>query len=140
MTREGHCGGTSTGFLPAGQLRIVGMIGVQREDPATAGASLSVFGGSINPGGEIPAGVDGEYIAEFARAHEDAGFDTVLTGYSSSTPDGFEVAGYAASVTARLGYLIAHRPGFVAPTLAARKAATLDQLTGGRVEKSAAGS
>ena len=27
--------------------------------------------------------------------------------------------------------LIAHRPGFVAPTLVARKLATLDQLTGG---------
>ena len=54
----------------------------------------------------------------------------VLTGYSSSTSDGFEVAGYAAAHTERLGYLIAHRPGFVAPTLAARKAATLDQLTG----------
>ncbi|MEC8959807.1 MAG: LLM class flavin-dependent oxidoreductase, partial [Chloroflexota bacterium] len=27
----------------------------------------------------------------------------------------------------------AHRPGFVAPTLAARQAATLDQLTGGRI-------
>ena len=125
--------GTSAGFLPAGRVRVVGMIGVQREDPSTAGASLSVFGGSINPGGEVPAGVDGEYIAEFARAHEDAGFDMVLTGYSSSTPDGFEVAGYAAGATSRLGYLIAHRPGFVAPTLAARKAATLDQLTGGRI-------
>ena len=125
--------GKNPGLVPAGQVRVVGMIGVQREDPSTAGASLSVFGGSINPGGEIPAGVDGGYIAEFARAHEDAGFDMVLTGYSSSTPDGFEVAGYASGVTERLGYLIAHRPGFVAPTLAARKAATLDQLTGGRV-------
>ena len=118
---------------PDGRVRIVGMIGVQREDTATAGASLSVFGGGINPGGEIPAGVDPDYIAEFARSHEAAGFDMVLTGYSSSTPDGFEVAGHAAGVTQRLGFLIAHRPGFMAPTLAARKAATLDQLTGGRV-------
>ena len=114
-------------------LRIVGMIGVTREAAATSGATLSVFGGGINPGAEVPAGVDGDYILEFARVHEDAGFDMVLTGYSSSTPDGFEVAGYAAAHTTRLGYLIAHRPGFVAPTLAARKAATLDQLTGGRI-------
>ena len=116
-----------------GSVKVIGMIGVQREDAATAGASLSVFGGGINPGGEVPAGVDPEYIAQFARAHETAGFDMVLTGYSSSTADGFEVAGYAAGCTKRLGFLIAHRPGFVAPTLAARKAATLDQLTGGRV-------
>jgi alkanesulfonate monooxygenase len=30
-------------------------------------------------------------------------------------------------------YLVAHRPGFVAPTLFARKVATFDQLTCGRV-------
>lgn len=116
-----------------GSVRIVGMIGVSRESPATAGATLSVFGGGINPGAAVPAGVDGGYIREFAQVHETAGFDLVLTGYSSSTPDGFEVAGYAAAHTERLGYLIAHRPGFVAPTLAARKAATLDQLSGGRI-------
>ena len=109
------------------------MIGVTREAEGASGATISVFGGGINPGAEIPAGVDGDYILEFARVHEAAGFDMVLTGYSSSTPDGFEVAGYAAAHTTRLGYLIAHRPGFVAPTLAARKAATLDQLTGGRI-------
>ncbi|MFX8079109.1 LLM class flavin-dependent oxidoreductase, partial [Acinetobacter baumannii] len=39
----------------------------------------------------------------------------------------------AASVAPRLGLMIAHRPGFTAPTLAARQFATLDQLTGGRV-------
>ncbi len=115
------------------QVRIVGMIGVARESSAAAGATLSVFGGGINPGAGVPAGVDGDYILEFARVHEASGFDMVLTGYSSSTPDGFEVAGYAAAHTTRLGYLIAHRPGFVAPTLAARKAATLDQLTRGRI-------
>ena len=118
---------------PANHVRIVGMIGVTREGAESSGATLSVFGGGINPGAEVSAGVDGDYILEFARVHEDAGFDMVLTGYSSSTPDGFEVAGYAAAHTTRLGYLIAHRPGFVAPTLAARKAATLDQLTGGRI-------
>lgn len=112
---------------------IIGMIGVVREAAANQGATLSLFGGGINPGAEVPSGVDPGYILDFARTHEDAGFDMVLTGYSSSTPDGFEVAGYAAAHTDRLGYLIAHRPGFVAPTLAARKAATLDQLTNGRI-------
>ena len=112
---------------------IVGMIGVVREAAANRGATLSLFGGGINPGAEVPSGVDPDYILDFARTHEAAGFDMVLTGYSSSTPDGFEVAGYAAAHTERLGYLIAHRPGFVAPTLAARKAATLDQLTNGRI-------
>ena len=112
---------------------IIGMIGVVRESSGNRGATLSLFGGGINPGAEVPSGVDPDYILDFARTHEEAGFDMVLTGYSSSTPDGFEVAGYAAAHTERLGYLIAHRPGFVAPTLAARKAATLDQLTNGRI-------
>ena len=112
---------------------IIGMIGVVREADANRGATLSLFGGGINPGAEVPSGVDPDYIRDFARTHEAAGFDLVLTGYSSSTPDGFEIAGYAAAHTQRLGYLIAHRPGFVAPTLAARKAATLDQLTNGRI-------
>lgn len=112
---------------------VIGMIGVVREASTNRGATLSLFGGGINPGAEVPSGVDPDYILDFARTHEEAGFDMVLTGYSSCTPDGFEVAGYAAAHTERLGYLIAHRPGFVAPTLAARKAATLDQLSNGRI-------
>ena len=114
-------------------VKVIGMIGVAKEASINSGASLSVFGGGINPGGEVLPGIDPDYIAEFAVTHEKSDFDMVLTGYSSSTPDGFEVAGYAASKTEKLGYLIAHRPGFVAPTLAARKIATLDQLTKGRI-------
>jgi alkanesulfonate monooxygenase len=77
--------------------------------------------------------VDRDYVRRFARAHEDAGFDRVLIGYSSAQPDGTQVAAYAASQTDRLGFLVAHRPGFVAPTLAARTFATLDQFAGGRI-------
>src|SRR5579864_9743923 len=73
-----------------------------------------------------------EVVAETARIHERAGFDRVLIGYFSDAPDGFLVGAHAASVTERLGFLLAHRPGFVAPPLAARKLATLDQVTGGR--------
>src|SRR5208337_1419333 len=50
----------------------------------------------------------------------------------SNAADGFIVASYAAFETKKLGLMLAHRPGFVAPTLAARKLATLDQITGGR--------
>jgi alkanesulfonate monooxygenase len=77
--------------------------------------------------------VDRDYVRRFARAHEDAGFDRVLIGYSSSRPDGTQVAAYAAAHTERLNFLVAHRPGFMAPTLAARTFATLDQFTGGRI-------
>jgi alkanesulfonate monooxygenase len=77
--------------------------------------------------------IDRDYVRRFARAHEDAGFDRVLIGYSSARPDGTHVAAYAAAHTERLSYLVAHRPGFVAPTLAARTFATLDQFTQGRI-------
>jgi alkanesulfonate monooxygenase len=82
-----------------------------------------------------PAGppFDANVISETARIHERAGFDRVLIGYFSHAPDGFLIAAHAAAVTERLGFLLAHRPGFVAPTLAARKLATLDQLSNGRL-------
>jgi hypothetical protein len=72
-------------------------------------------------------------ITETARIHERAGFDRVLIGYFSDAPDGFLVGAHAATVTERLGFLLAHRPGFVAPPVAARKLATLDQLSDGRL-------
>ncbi|MBA4863448.1 LLM class flavin-dependent oxidoreductase [Streptomyces sp. PSKA54] len=77
--------------------------------------------------------IDPAYTTRFARAHEDAGFDRILIGYSSTRPDGLQVAAYVAARTERLGLLVAHRPGFIAPTLAARSFATLDQFTEGRV-------
>lgn len=73
-----------------------------------------------------------DVIAKTARIHEAAGFDRVLIGYFSMAPDGFLVGAHAAAVTSKLQFLLAHRPGFVAPTVAARKLATLDQLTNGR--------
>jgi alkanesulfonate monooxygenase len=101
-------------------VRIIGMIGVA---PATGNATLHVIEGGLSPG----------YLTEFARAHDDAGFDLVLVGYSSSSAEGFLVALHAAAHTRRLGYLVAHRPGFVAPTLMARKISTFDHLTDGRL-------
>lgn len=84
----------------------------------------------IHPPGPIL--FDRGYIRDFAQAAEAGGFDRVLVGYFADGPDGFLVAAAAAQHTGRLGFLVAHRPGFVAPTLAARKFATLDQITGGR--------
>ncbi len=76
---------------------------------------------------------DADVIAQTARIHEDADFDRVLIGYFSNAPDGFLIGAHAAAHTQRLQFLLAHRPGFVAPTLAARKMATLDQLSNGRL-------
>jgi alkanesulfonate monooxygenase len=81
-----------------------------------------------------PANVvlDHGYIRDFAQAAEAGGFDRVLIGYHSDAPDGFMVAAAAAAHTSKLGFLVAHRPGFVSPTVAARKFASLDQITAGR--------
>ncbi|HZO32751.1 MAG TPA: LLM class flavin-dependent oxidoreductase [Chloroflexota bacterium] len=84
----------------------------------------------IPPRGPI---FDHGFIRDFAQAHERAGFDRVLIGYYSNAPDGFLVAALAAASTERLGLLLAHRPGFVSPTVAARKLATLDHLSQGRL-------
>ncbi|MGO2050708.1 MAG: LLM class flavin-dependent oxidoreductase, partial [Microbacterium sp.] len=97
-------------------IEILGMIAT------TAGSESKALAGPV---------VDPAYVREFSRAHEDAGFDRVLIGYSASSPDGFAVAAAALHTTERLKVLIAHRPGFVPPTIVARKLATLDHLTGG---------
>ncbi len=101
-------------------VRIIGMIGVA---PPLSDATLHI----------IEGGLSASYVAEAARAHERAGFDMVLVGYSSSSAESFLVALHAAEKTEHLAYLVAHRPAFVAPTLMARKIATFDQLTGGRL-------
>ena len=77
--------------------------------------------------------IDVNYVRDFAQAHEQADFDRILIGYFTNAADGFIVASYAAFVTKKLGLMLAHRPGFVAPTLAARKLATLDHFSGGRL-------
>lgn len=99
-------------------VELLGMIGTKDASESQPGAG--------------PA-VDPEYTRRFARAHEDAGFDRVLIGYGSGWPEGTQVAAHVAAHTERLGLLVAHRPGFVAPTLAARTFATMDQFAQGRV-------
>src|SRR5207302_11462779 len=91
-------------------IEIIGMI-------STTLAS-EIYGKSI-----ITGAVDPRFIADFARAHEAGGLDRVLVGYGSTGADGFAVAAHAAGATTRLGLRIAHRPGVVAATLAARYAA-----------------
>jgi alkanesulfonate monooxygenase len=50
----------------------------------------------------IGGAVDTRRLRDFARAHEDAGFDRVLVGYTSTSAEGFAVAAYAAAHTERL--------------------------------------
>lgn len=90
-----------------------------------------------NLGTEIEPVAFGHYdvagIAAQAQLHDVHGYDRVLVANAASMPDNISTAGYIAGVTERLGVMLAHRPGFIAPTMAARLLATLDQLLGGRL-------
>jgi alkanesulfonate monooxygenase len=93
--------------------------------------------GATNDGSETRArsgpSFDREYTVRLARAHEDNGWDRVLTAYGSGTPDPGQAAAYIASHTERLQLLLAHRPNLSIPTFAAKTVATLDQISEGRL-------
>jgi alkanesulfonate monooxygenase len=72
-------------------------------------------------------------IVASAVAQEAAGYDRVLIANNATMPDPHTIATFVAASTTRLKFLIAHRPGFIAPTAAARLLATVDQLSKGRV-------
>lgn len=57
--------------------------------------------------------------------------DAVLVGYSAIWPHNFAVAPYLLAQTRRVGLIVAHRPGVMHPTAAARYFGTLDALSGG---------
>jgi alkanesulfonate monooxygenase len=73
--------------------------------------------------------IDRDYVETVAKAHDAGGFDRALVAFGSTSPESQLVVAHAASVTNKLGFMIAHRPGFTAPTVAARQLATLDQMT-----------
>jgi alkanesulfonate monooxygenase len=77
--------------------------------------------------------IDKSYVRAIASAHEAGGFDRVLIAHSSASPDGYLTAAHVFEHTERLGVLLAHRPGFVSPSLTARSLATLDQYSDGRL-------
>lgn len=90
------------------------------------GNDLRAFAGTGEPL------IDRSYVRRFAQVHEDSDFDRVLIGTSSGSPEGSQVAAFAAAHTEKLSFLVSHRPGFRAPTVAARELATLDHFSQGR--------
>ncbi|WP_110950776.1 LLM class flavin-dependent oxidoreductase [Pseudomonas bohemica] len=77
--------------------------------------------------------IDKAYIQHMAHTAEANGFDRLLIGSFATWPDNNQIAAYVLHNTERLGVMLAHRPGFVAPTVAARQLATLDQFSEGRL-------
>ncbi|MDE1172703.1 MAG: LLM class flavin-dependent oxidoreductase [Parvibaculaceae bacterium] len=88
-------------------------------------------GSDISP----PSGpaIDTDYVLNHVRALEAAGIDRLLMGAFSTWPDNNQLAAYVLANTSRIGSLLAHRTGFVAPTVAARQLATLDHFGKGRL-------
>lgn len=93
--------------------------------------------GGTNDGSETHdrsgAAFDREYTVRLARAHEDFGWDRVLTAYGSGSPDPAQAAAVIAGNTSTLGLLVAHRPNLSIPTFFAKTIATLDGGSRGRV-------
>jgi alkanesulfonate monooxygenase len=77
--------------------------------------------------------VDLAYLRQIAQASEALGFDGVLLPTGRSCEDAWIVAAAMVAATDRLRFLVAVRPGIIAPTTSARMTSTLDRLSGGRV-------
>jgi alkanesulfonate monooxygenase len=107
-------------------VEIIGMVGT-RDASETQGPLVD---GPVADWTDGPV-IDPGYLVDISKAHDEAGFDRVLIGYGAVGPEGWAVAASVLHHTKHLKVLVAHRPGFVQPVLLARKAATLDHLTGG---------
>lgn len=84
-------------------------------------------------GDEAGPGLSLDALAEHAHALEQHGWDGALLGSGWGRPDTFTVAAALAARTTRFEPLIAIRPGYWRPANFASAAATLDELSGGRV-------
>ncbi|MYR60943.1 LLM class flavin-dependent oxidoreductase, partial [Streptomyces sp. SID625] len=102
----------------------------------TNGDSRHVVGG----GHGAPGGAAGQdrpptvaYLSQIARAAEDLGFAGALTPTGAWCEDAWLTTAMVSRHTERLRFLVAFRPGFVSPTLAAQMAATFQRHSGGRL-------
>jgi alkanesulfonate monooxygenase len=96
----------------------------------TAGDGREVAG--FGPAGAgRPADLD--YLTLVAGAAERAGFDAVLTPTGTWCEDAWLTTAALLRETSRLRFLVAFRPGFISPTLAAQQAATFQRLSSGRL-------
>ncbi|MFE6623335.1 LLM class flavin-dependent oxidoreductase [Streptomyces sp. NPDC057740] len=102
----------------------------------TNGDSRHVVGG----GHGTPATASGRdrpptvaYLGQIARAAEDLGFVGALTPTGAWCEDAWLTTAMVSQASERLKFLVAFRPGSVAPTLAAQMASTFQRQTGGRL-------
>src|SRR5260221_7808785 len=102
----------------------------------TYGDSRHIVGGGHgvpagSAGGARPATV--AYLGQIARTAEQLGFVGALTPTGQWCEDAWLTTAMLSQVTERLKFLVAFRPGFVSPTLAAQMASTFQRQSGGRL-------
>ncbi|UED87328.1 LLM class flavin-dependent oxidoreductase [Streptomyces profundus] len=102
----------------------------------TNGDSRHVVGGghgtpATSAGGDRPPTVG--YLTQIARAAEQVGFVAALTPTGAWCEDAWLTTAMISQHTEHLKFLVAFRPGFVSPTLAAQMASTYQRQSGGRL-------
>ncbi|AGZ42723.1 LLM class flavin-dependent oxidoreductase [Actinoplanes friuliensis] len=93
------------------------------------------FISAISPSAGFGMGTafDTAHARKYAHALDDGGFDYTLVAYHSSAVDANQLAQFVVNHTERIKPMLAHRPGVIFPTHAARTFATLDQISRGRL-------
>jgi len=76
---------------------------------------------------------DFDYLQQIAHAVDTLGFAGALLPTGRWCDDAWLIASRLAAVTKRMKFIVAFRPGLIAPALAARQAATFDRLSHGRL-------
>jgi alkanesulfonate monooxygenase len=73
------------------------------------------------------------YLTQLAQAADSLGYEGVLTPTGAHCEDAWIVTSALLAATRRLKFLVAFRPGLIAPALAAQQAATFQRLSQGRL-------
>jgi alkanesulfonate monooxygenase len=102
--------------------------------PTNGGDGRNVVGG----GHGVEAGASGRpasvpYLGQIARSAEQLGFEAALTPTGAWCEDAWVSTAMLSSVSERLKFLVAFRPGLTAPFLAAQMAGSFQNLSGGRL-------
>ena len=93
----------------------------------------NAFSGRQGGAGGRDRVVTEDYRIELARAAEANGFDSILSITTDRNYDPWVATSFLAAHTTRMKFIVALRPGFVAPMLAAQQAATFQQLSNDRL-------
>ena len=74
-----------------------------------------------------------EYLAQIATACDQLGYEAMLTPCGTGCEDAWLATASLIPITERIKFLVAFRPGFLSPTLAAQMASTYQRMSNGRL-------